>query len=62
MCICTSGSRKILPREVILDLRRKHELELGIERKEEGWGMVSPQNLKTNQKGEGTTGECTGVI
>ena len=36
-----------------MDLRRKHELELGIERKEEGWGMVSPQNLKTNQKGKG---------
>lgn len=46
-----------------MDLRPKRELELGIERKEgrgSGDGVTTEPN--TNQKGEGTTGECTGVI
>lgn len=52
MFICTLGSRNILPREVTLNLRPKRELELGIERKEEGRGMVSPQNLTPTRRGK----------
>lgn len=35
-----------------MDLRPKRELELGIERKEEGRGMVSPQNLMPTRRGK----------
>lgn len=64
--LCVSVPRdpgNILPQEVTLDLRPKRELELGIERKEgrgSGDGVTTKPN--TSQKGEGTTGECTGVI
>ena len=35
-----------------MNLRPKRELELGIERKEEGRGMVSPQNLTPTRRGK----------
>ena len=36
-----------------MDLRPKREVELGIERKEEGQGMVAPQNLTPTRRGKG---------